>query len=164
MELECTWLERTRLALLVALLGLSGCSGPATRGRLIELYSRLECVPVRFGPGISPPTRAWNHVIHLEGALTAHIHGEQMPGGRIEVTFEPGGDQRVAANAGDYIWPADVRLDLSNRRLYVRGSGHPAVSTSLQTWLIEYDLRERREIERLLVDPKTLPEVCPLSK
>jgi hypothetical protein len=35
-----------------------------------------------------------------------------MPGGRIDVKYLSDGKESVAADTGDYIYPADVRFDL----------------------------------------------------
>ena len=68
-------------------------------------------VPVRFGPGITPPTRAWDYTIKLRDGDAVHVSGAAVPGGRIDVKYTPDGTEQVAANAADYIYPADVRLD-----------------------------------------------------
>jgi hypothetical protein len=87
-----------------------------------------------------------------------------VPGGRISVRFSQDGAELIAANAGDYIYPADVRIDTSADVLYVKASGHRAAGGEAQTWLFEYDLRERRLRNRVLVDPDVLPRECPESR
>jgi hypothetical protein len=84
-----------------------------------------------------------------------------MPGGRIDVTFLPDGAQQVAGDAGDYEYPDDVRLDSAGELLYVKASGSRAVGVEMQTWLFEYNLRERRQLGQARVDPDVLPKECP---
>jgi hypothetical protein len=83
-----------------------------------------------------------------------------MPGGRIDVKYSDGRVD-VAADAYDYIYPADVRVDQSGEWLYVKASGIRATGGAAETWLFEYNLRRRLPTERLLVDPSVLPMPCP---
>jgi len=82
----------------------------------------------------------------------------------IDVRFTSDGTQHTAANAGDYIYPADVRFDNGAHLLYVKASGHRAAFGEAQTWLFEYDLRDRRKRERALVNPDVLPRECPETR
>jgi hypothetical protein len=70
----------------------------------------------------------------------------------------------TAANAGDYIYPADVRFDDTAGLLYVKAGGHRAAFGEAQTWLFEYDLRRRKQRDRTLVDPDVLPRECPETR
>jgi len=55
---------------LVLAVGLCSCTQPIRTSEIIEKYIRAECVPVRFGPDITPPTRAWDHSLKLrDGAM-----------------------------------------------------------------------------------------------
>lgn len=118
---------------------------------------------MRFGPGIQPPTRAWDYMLKMRGGIDVHVSGAQMPGGRIDVRYTPDGKEDVAADAGDYIYPSDVRLDRAGERLYIKAHGAPAAFGGPQTWLFEYDLRQRRRTGRVLVDPSVLPQECPTT-
>lgn len=140
--------------------GMYGCTRPMREGAIIEKYTRAECVPVRFGPNITPPTRAWDHSLTLRGGGVVHISGAQMPGGQIDVRFQPDGAEQVAADPGDYIYPADVRVDAGGELLYVKASGYRAIGGK-ETWLFEYDMRQRRQRGRALVDRNVLPPECP---
>jgi hypothetical protein len=77
------------------------------------------------------------------------------------VKYTPDGQEQTAADAGDYIYPADVRFDQAADLLYVKAKGAPASSNEPQTWLFEYDLRRRRQTGRIPVDPGVLPQECP---
>ena len=86
-----------------------------------------------------------------------HISGVAMPGGRIDVRFQPDGVEKVAADAGDYVYPADVRVGASAELLYVKASGSPVLGWKAETWLFEYDVRQRRQSGLALVDRGVLP-------
>jgi len=87
-----------------------------------------------------------------------------MPGGRIDLRYTPDGQEVVAANAGDYIYPSDVRVDHRGERLYIKASGQPAAFGGPQTWLFEFDLGQRRRTARVRVDPTVLPQECPETR
>ena len=140
---------------------LTACARPIRTGPLIDRYDRAICIPVRFGPGIQPPTRAWDHMLKLRDGSSAHVVGAQLPGGRINVKYTSDGQEQTAANAGDYIYPADVRFDQAADLLYVKAKGGPAAFGGPQTWIFEYDLQQRRQTGRVLVDPRVLPQECP---
>lgn len=139
---------------------LSACTRTIRSGAIIDGYNGAECIPVQFGPGITPPTRAWDYSIATRRGVTVHISGAEMPGGRIDLGYLPDGPDIVAADAGDYIYPADVRLDQSREKLYSKASGVPAAFGGPQTWLFEFDLNSRKQIGRARVDPKVLTKEC----
>ena len=141
---------------------LIGCSRMVRSGPIISSYENAECIPVEFGPRITPPTRAWDYQLVTPSGMTVHITGAQMPGGRIDLTYQSDGTEVVAANAGDYIYPADVRLDRQNERLFVKASGVPAAFGGPQTWLFDFDLTHRQQMGRVRVDPTVLPGECKL--
>ena len=62
-----------------------------------------------------------------------------------------------------YIYPADVRFDRANERLYIKATGVPAAFGGPQTWLFEYDLKKRQQTGRARVDPSVLPQECPID-
>jgi hypothetical protein len=66
----------------------------------------------------------------------------------------------VAANAGDYVYPGDVRMNAQGNLLYVKASGL-AGGIWQQTWLFEYDLRAERLVARQQVVDDALPCECP---
>lgn len=141
---------------------LPACSRTHRTGDLIEHYRQADCIAVELTGRPDQPLRTWNHKITTADGVDVEVFGERMPGGRISVRFGPRGETDVAANAGDYIYPADVRIDSGHTHLYIRASGAPASSFSrtLQTWLFEYDLRQRRQTARLRVDETVLPPEC----
>ena len=139
---------------------LVGCNRIVRSGPVVSGYEKAECVPVKFGAAIHPPTRAWDYQLVTPGGVTVHISGAQMPGGRIDLRYQSDGTEVVAANAGDYIYPADVRFDGSKDRLFVKASGEPAAFGGPQTWLFEFDLARRQQMDRVRVDPTVLPPEC----
>ena len=140
-----------------------GCGRTIRSGALIDEYSRAECVPVRVAAGVSPPSRGWDYTLKTRAGIPIRVFGADIVGGEVEVEYLPDGKKAVAANAGDYIYPADVRFERTNDRLYIKASGQPASFGGPQTWLFEYDLVNRRQTARAKVDPTVLPQECPMS-
>jgi len=85
-----------------------------------------------------------------------------MPGGRITVRNVATGRESEAANAGDYVYPSDVRFNAQRSLLFVKASGL-AAGISPETWLFEYDLVAQRMVERRRVVDSALPAECPES-
>ncbi len=83
-----------------------------------------------------------------------------MVGGRIKLYFLKTGETYVAADAGDYVYPSDVRLNAESELLYVKAHGL-AGGVREETWLFEYDLRARKLISRIPVRNGSLPPECP---
>ena len=139
---------------------LVGCPRPIRAGAIIDRYIRSDCVPVTLEPWSQPSTRTWDHTLTLRDGGRVHVNGAQMPGGRIDLKYALDGHEETAANSGDYILPADVRFSPGSDLLYVKTSGAPAAFGGPETWLFEYDLRQRRQTKRVLVDPTVLPPEC----
>jgi hypothetical protein len=139
---------------------LIGCEKIIRNGPIVSGYANADCIPVRFGPGIQPPSRAWDYTLTTKKGMTVHVSGAEVPGGRIDVRYIPKGAEVVAADAGDYIYPTDVRLDRRTDTLFVKASGSPATSNESQTWIFEYDLNNQKQIASIRVDPSVLPSEC----
>lgn len=148
---------------LIAFTIFAGCKQPIRSGAVITRYGHAEYIPVEFGPGITPPTRSWDYTMTTSKGLTVNVSGAAMPGGRIDVRYVSDGADIVAANAGDYIYPADVRLDGASDTLLMKASGVTAALDQPQTWLFEYDLNHRRQIAGFQVDPSVLPPECQIK-
>ncbi|MBS1855643.1 MAG: hypothetical protein JST11_09785 [Acidobacteria bacterium] len=82
-----------------------------------------------------------------------------MVGGAVAVRFLDDGKTVVAADAGDYVYPYDVRFDQKFDLLYVVASGL-AGGLFWRTYLFEYDLRARRQLVRRRVSDRDMPPVC----
>ncbi|MGE5113593.1 MAG: hypothetical protein ACM3JB_22240 [Acidobacteriaceae bacterium] len=67
-----------------------------------------------------------------------------------------------AANAGDYVYPSDVRFNAQGNLLFVKASGL-AAGINHETWLFEYDLLGQRLLEQRRVEDSALPPECPES-
>lgn len=113
-------------------------------------------------PGSTPRTRVWATSLTLTDGSKVTVSGSQMPGGRIDLHYSTSDQDSVAANAGDYVYPSDVRRDVQRDNLYVKASGL-AGGLSHETWLFEYDLKGQRQIARQLVADDVLPAECPES-
>ena len=108
---------------------------------------------------VTPRTREWDTPLSLPDGLRVVVRGAQVPGGWIVLFYPQTGSTVVAANAGDYIRPSDVRVDLQKGLLYVKAQGVTWAGAE-QTWLFEYDIRQRRLAQRHKVDDRGLPEEC----
>lgn len=137
-----------------------GCSRAARSGPLIDSFNKAQCVPVTLGPKTGSPARTWDYMLKTPEGDAVQITGRQIPGGRIDVRYTASGKEVVAADAGDYIYPTDVRYD--NGQLYVQASGVPVIGTT-QTWVFAYDLEHQRQTGHLRVDPNVLAQECSLS-
>ena len=127
---------------------------------IIAEYRAAECVPPSANPGVSPRTREWEAELHLGDGRRVSVHGAEIPGGEITVWYPPNINELVAVNAGDYVYPADVRVDPQNGRLYVKAHGL-AGGVSEETWLFRYDLRNQKLSGRIRV-PNDIPvDECP---
>jgi hypothetical protein len=154
---------RASFCLLFTMQILIGCQRTIRNGPIVIGYKNAMCIPVRFGRGITPPTRAWDFTMTTRKGLTVRIEGATMPGGQITVKYLLKGTEIIAANAGDYIYPTDVRLNSGSDTLFVKASGITAAFSQPQTWLFEYDLNSRKQIAHNRVDPSVLPEECKIE-
>jgi hypothetical protein len=136
----------------------AACNRPVPDAQLVERYRSAACIQFSSIP-VSPHTREWNTELTLGDGLKVTVLGAQIPGGRINVRYPALGRELVAANAGDYVYPGDVRLNAQNELLYVKASGL-AGGINRQTWLFEYDLRRQRLVVRQQVANDVLPAEC----
>ena len=61
------------IALLAVTALVPGCPRTIRTGALIDQYSRAECVPVRFAPGVS---RAWDYTLKTREGIAVHVLAE----------------------------------------------------------------------------------------
>jgi hypothetical protein len=128
---------------------------------LIAKYKSATCLPLETNPRILPRgTRSWNATVTLKDGSKVRVNAATMPGGRVTVTYLSSEGMVVAANAGDYVYPYDIRIDSRNDRLYIAASGL-AGGIWMRTVLFEYDLRERRQTAHRGVKDKDMPSACP---
>lgn len=139
------------------------CHRPARSGALIDAYREADCVAPTMARGIEPQTRGWDARITIAGKATARIQGFDAVGGQIDVHYGRDGESVTAVNYRDFIYPSDVRLNDRHDRLYVKARGF-AAAMSKETWLHEYDLQNRKEVRRQLIDLVVLPEECPMPQ
>jgi len=126
---------------------------------LVAKYRTATCIPFS-SQAARPHSREWRTTLSLRDGSQVTISGAQMPGGRIDVFYPATGGKFVAADAGDYVYPSDVRIDAQNDLLYVKADGL-AGGIWERTFLFEYDLRQHRLVTRRRVKDGKLPEVCP---
>jgi len=138
-----------------------GCHLPLSQGPIIEGYKAAACIPVSLRVQ-GPRTREWQTPVTLSDGSKVVIIGDQSPGGRILARYVTTGRLVEAANAGDYVYPSDVRFGAQNGLLFVKASGL-ALGITQETWLFEYDLVRHRLVERRRVADSALPTECPVS-
>ena len=105
-------------------------------------------------------SRQWDTTLTFSDNEKVLVRGTQSPGGRIDVIY-PSGQDFVAADAGDYVYPSDVRIDVRNDLLYVKCDGLAIFRR--ETWLFEYDLVHQQLLKRQRVVPGVLPAECPVQ-
>jgi hypothetical protein len=138
----------------------AACRGPVSEAPIIDQYKAAACIPFSANPKVIPPhTREWETPLTLSDGLRVTVSGAQIPGGRIHVRYLTTGRESAAADAGDYVYPSDVRLNAQDDLLYVKASGL-AGGIRQETWLFKYDLRGQRLVERRQVVNDALPAEC----
>src|SRR5471032_340231 len=100
-----------KIALFAAITFTAACHNAVSNGPIIEHYRAATCIPVSTMAGPNPRSRERDTVLTLSDGSQVRVQGAQMPGGRITVGYLGFGRELVAANAGDYVYPRDVRLD-----------------------------------------------------
>jgi hypothetical protein len=137
-----------------------GCDRPLSHGPIIDGYKAALCIPVSANRKVrGPHTREWETPVTLSDGSKVMVVGYQMPGGRITARYLTTGRELEVANAGDYVYPADVRFNGQTNLLFVKASGL-AGGINHETSLFEYDLLSQRLIERRRVSDNTLPREC----
>lgn len=135
------------------------CHPPISHGPIIDGYKAAGCIPVSAN---RIHTREWETPVTLSDSSQVMVVGAQMPGGRITARYVTTGRELEAANAGDYVYPSDVRFNAQTNLLFVKASGLAGGITH-ETWLFEYDLLGQHLIERRRVADSALPTECPES-
>jgi hypothetical protein len=123
---------------------------------LLANYKAAACISPRK---LDSATRIWDAEITITNGSKVTVKAASMVGGLVTVTYPASGEQVVAANAGDYVYPFDIRINNQNDQLYIVASGL-AGGIWQRTVLFEYDLRARRQIARHGVKDKDLPTAC----
>lgn len=136
------------------------CHRPVSRSPIIDQYRVATCVSWTSPRVAGRASREWDIDLSLSDGSKVRVSGAQMPGGRISVRFLATGRESEAANAGDYVYPSDVRLNAENDLLYVKASGL-AGGVWHETWLFKYDLHSQRLMARQQVVDDALPPECP---
>jgi len=154
--------NRTLVAVVVAAaVSIGGCSKPARASKLIADYANAGCVTPLAEVARDMPGLAWQAVLPLRDGSRAAVAGVRAPGGRISVKYDDAAASVIAADAGDYVYPADVRLSREREVLFVKAEGvTPVPWGKRHTLLFAYDVRARRVLLRQRVDPAVLPAEC----
>jgi hypothetical protein len=137
---------------------LDGCHAASrdSTESLLTKYKAATCINPRK---VDRATRIWNAEITMMNGSKVAIEAASMVGGLVTVTYLASGERLVAANAGDYVYPYDIRINNQHDRLYIVASGL-AGGIWQRTVLFEYDLKVRRQTARHGVKDKDLPTAC----
>jgi hypothetical protein len=143
----------------VTVLAAACASAPMRSGPLIDRFSRASCVPAGRVKNVYPPTfLAWDYAVQTR--CRARIVGEQASTGAIAVEFPSDPARHVVGDFGEKSNPLEVRLDPSACRLYVKAAGSPLFTDRAPTWLVEYDLLRREEVQSAKVEPEAVSAAC----
>jgi hypothetical protein len=152
----------SRAAILVACAA-TGCGTTILRsGEIIDRYARAACIPAVKTPGIGF-NEVWDETVTLRSGTRVRVVGRTDVIGRINVEYD-GGRTKATLRGGEKSNPSDVRYDAASERLYVKIFGLADLfgKEKFGTWLYEFDVAGRRELESPRVDPAVLPEPCPV--
>jgi len=127
---------------------------------IIEHYRADGLYSVFVNPKATLHTREWDTDLALKDGSKVIVTGAANAGGRITVRYPTSGRESVAADAGDYVYPSDVRLNAQKDRLYVKASGL-AAGIGQKLGLFEYDLHSQKLVDRRKVANEALPAECP---
>jgi len=133
----------------------SSCARPARSAPLIDAYARAECAAPLVRGKLTRTAREWGSTLSVLSGRKVTVVGAQLAGSVIQVRYGASGKTGIAATVGDYVSPADVRIDRRLERLYVRADGR-AGGLVRETVLFEYDIGQRLLLGRLSVDPEVL--------
>ena len=150
------------LVLATVLTNTPTCQRQVSKAQLIERYRTATCVPFAAKPDVRPHTREWNTPLALRDGSRVIVSGAEMAGGRIVLKDENSNRVEIAADARDYVYPSDVRVDSENDLLYVKATGL-AGGIFHETVLFEYDLRAQHLVREQNVADHDLPAECPES-
>ncbi len=151
---------RFRIFIFTMLLSwLVSCQSPISRDSVIDRYKAAVCLPPSKTLNIQPRAREWASALTLSNGNKVIVTGAQIPGGQVQVYFVSTGESFVAIDPGDYIYPAELRINAANNILYLKASGL-AGGIQEQTWMFEYDLCRQRLIARVKVSNGLLPTDC----
>ena len=143
----------------VAVSGCQACSRPVRASRLIDVYSGAACIPPKLGTG-AEPERQWDSTLRLADGRSVVVSAFQAPSGAVRVHYTDSGSDIVAADAGEYVYPSDIRWDPAKGSLYVKAHGVPVPWDKGETDLFEFDLPSKRHGQHEVVDPTVLPAEC----
>jgi hypothetical protein len=149
-----------RMILFVTVACCVACRRAVSKAPIIERYKAAACISFSANPTVTPHTREWDTPLTLSDGSKVIVSGTQSPGGRINMRYLTKGRGSLVADAGDYVYPSDIRFNNQKDLLYVKASGL-AGGVIEETWLFEYDLRAQRQVLRQRVVNGALPAECP---
>jgi hypothetical protein len=142
-------------AILIA--GAQGCARPVREHPVIGAFRGASCV--HSTTTTDKEARRWAAALVLSSGEKLTVEAVHGPGGTVELLDSASGKRWKVADSGDYVYPSDIREDLSKEQLIVKTEGL-AAGLSEETWLFQYDVRSRRLLARVRVEPDVLPQDC----
>src|SRR4051812_5209684 len=109
------------IGLAVAIASCTSHSSPTSDAQIIERYRAAACIPFSRSQQVSPRTREWDTTLTLsDGSKVVVTGSDSLPGRIVNVRYPATGRVSIAANAVDYIYPTDIRIDAKKDLLSVR--------------------------------------------
>ena len=136
--------------------------------KVVKAFLAARSIEPNWNPSIYPPVHNWDQSLNLHNGLSFSIKAYQCVGGKFEGRYSDEPDFKIIATPGDYIYPCDIRIDNDSKYLFCKASGW-AAGIFQETIIFQFDLQKRKIFQRVIVDPRILPEdpkplTPPLSK
>ena len=124
--------------------------------KVVKAFLAAESLIPNWNQGIYPPVHNWDQTIKLNNGLSFCIRAYQCVGGRFEGKFSDEPEFKTIADPGDYVYPCDIRINIGTGYLFCKASGL-AAGLYQETVIYQFDLNQRRVVQRVVVDPVILP-------
>jgi hypothetical protein len=120
-----------------------------------EFNSCRSEIPV-WSKHIYPSVHEWAVSLDLGQGLTLRISADQTVGGRFLGQYSDEQPQRVIGNAGDYVYPCDLRIDKGRGIILAKASGLSG-GIAKATILFEFDITSRQLLHAYQVASELFP-------
>ena len=144
----------------ILIVGSQACARPVRAHPVIGAFRGASCVPSTTTT--DKEARRWSAQLALSNGEKLAVEAVHGPGGTVELLDSTSGRRWTVADSGDYVYPSDIREDVSKEQLFVKTQGL-AAGLSEETWLFQYDVGSRRLLAQVRVAPDVLPPECPVQ-
>ncbi|MGA2230801.1 MAG: hypothetical protein ABSH22_07870 [Tepidisphaeraceae bacterium] len=97
--------------------------------------------------------RTWDQKLQLANGIQVRIEAMDCAGGNVTATYADDQKWLEVANAGDYVYPKEIRINPATERLFVLAEGVAMPFGWHDTQLFEFDLRMRKQLGHADMDP-----------